>query len=152
MRPDSTRREFLLLGGAAVGGAAGAGPAAADEAPVLAKPAANFAAYSRWRPTYGGPPTADHYLGKLVPGLRAAGLPPVPVEMPDLPKLPHRVVRGAKEFEIRCTHVKREFLPGYPMDVWGYNGTMPGPLVEANQGDRVRFVVHNELPEPTTVH
>jgi len=72
--------------------------------------------------------------------------------MPDLPKLPFKVVGGVKEFEPRCTAVKREFLPGYPMDVWGYNGTMPGPLVEATQGDRVRFVVHNDLPEPTSVH
>ena len=29
---------------------------------------------------------------------------------------------------------------------------MPGPIIEATQGDRVRFVVHNHLPEPTTVH
>ena len=77
---------------------------------------------------------------------------PVPMEVPDLPKLPFKMVNGVKEFELRCTAVKREFLPGYPMDVWGYNGTMPGPLVEANQGDRVRFVVHHDLPEPTTIH
>ena len=38
------------------------------------------------------------------------------------------------------------------MDVWGFNGSMPGPTIEAFQGDRVRFVVHNELPEPTSVH
>jgi len=147
MQPSNSRREFLILGGAAA--VAGAGAAAGAEPPA---PAGGFADYSRWKPTYGGPPTADHYLGKLVPGLRAGGLPPVPVETPDLPKLPFKVVNGVKEFELRCTPVKREFLPGYPMTAWGYNGTMPGPLVEATQGDRVRFVVHNELPEPTSVH
>ena len=41
------------------------------------------------------------------------------------------MVGGVKEFELRCTQVNREFLPGYPMTVWGYNGSMPGPLVEA---------------------
>ena len=37
------------------------------------------------------------------------------------------------------------------MNHWGYNGTMPGPTIEVNEGDRVRIVVHNELPEPTTL-
>src|SRR2546427_13276180 len=29
---------------------------------------------------------------------------------------------------------------------------MPGPTIEVNQGDRVRLVVENRLPEPTSVH
>ena len=116
------------------------------------EPAGEFTTFSRWHASDGGPPDSDHYLGKLVPGLRAAGLPPVPVEALDTPRLPFKRVNGVKEFELRCTPLKREFLPGYSMTVWGYNGSMPGPLVEANQGDRVRFVVHNDLPEPTTVH
>lgn len=36
--------------------------------------------------------------------------------------------------------------------VWGFNGSMPGPTIEAHEGDRVRIVVKNELPEPTTIH
>ena len=62
------------------------------------------------------------------------------------------MVRGVKEFELRCTPVRREFLPGQWMDVWGYNGMMPGPAIEVFQGDRVRFIIHNELPEPTSIH
>lgn len=38
------------------------------------------------------------------------------------------------------------------MDTYGYNGDMPGPTIEINQGDRVRIILHNELPEPTTLH
>ena len=72
--------------------------------------------------------------------------------MPDLPKLPWKMVNGAKEFHIVSEVVHREFLPGQFFYVWGFNGTMPGPLIEAVQGDRVRFVVHNKLPEATTVH
>ena len=151
MDSNNTRRDFLRLGGAAVAGAAGPN-AVAGNSPTTRPAVGEFDTYSRWTPSYGGPPDSDHYLGKLVPGLRASGLAPVPVEIPDLPKLPHTMVGGVKEFEIRCTPVQREFLPGYPMTVWGYNDTMPGPLVEANQGDRVRFVVHNELPEPTSLH
>ena len=36
--------------------------------------------------------------------------------------------------------------------LWGYNGQMPGPTIECYQGDRVRFIVKNELPEPTSIH
>lgn len=35
---------------------------------------------------------------------------------------------------------------------WGYNGTTPGPTLEATEGDTVRIIVKNELPEPTSVH
>jgi FtsP/CotA-like multicopper oxidase with cupredoxin domain len=47
--------------------------------------------------------------------------------------------------------VKRELLPHLKMDVWGFNGTMAGPVIEVNQGDRVRIVVENRLPEPTSI-
>ncbi len=36
--------------------------------------------------------------------------------------------------------------------VWGYNGSTPGPIIEANEGDRVRILVTNKLKEHTTVH
>jgi hypothetical protein len=36
--------------------------------------------------------------------------------------------------------------------LWGYNGTMPGPTIEAIEGDRVRIILKNELPEPTSIH
>jgi FtsP/CotA-like multicopper oxidase with cupredoxin domain len=88
----------------------------------------------------------------LVPGLRAAGLPPVPVVTPDLPKLRFKEVDGVKEFRLHCMHTRREFLPGKRIDVWGYNGSMPGPTIEVTEGDRVRLVIHNMLPESTILH
>ena len=114
--------------------------------------ASDFSHYSRYTPSFGGPPDSPNYLGKLTPGRGGSGLQPVEVTAPDIPKLPWKIVNGAKEFEIVCQPVKREFLPGYWMDLWSYNGNMPGPTIEAYQGDRVRFVVHNKLPEPTSIH
>lgn len=35
---------------------------------------------------------------------------------------------------------------------WGFNGMIPGPTIEVNEGDRVRIIARNELPEPTSVH
>jgi len=76
----------------------------------------------------------------------------LPVETPDLPKLPWRMDNGVKVFRLVAEVVKREFLPGKVFDVWGYNGSVPGPTIEVNKGDRVRIVVENRLPEPTSMH
>ncbi len=108
--------------------------------------------FSRYKPSRGNDPDSDYYLGKLVPGFRSVDDGPAPFVAPDLDKLPFKMKDGAKEFELVAQNVRREFLPGYPMDVWGYNGSLPGPTIEVTQGDRVRIIVHNELPEPTTVH
>lgn len=42
--------------------------------------------------------------------------------------------------------------PRLKTDVWSYDGHIPGPAVRVRQGERIRIVVHNELPEDTTVH
>lgn len=76
----------------------------------------------------------------------------LPVEIPDIPKLPWRLENGVKVFHLVPEVVKREFKPGWSFDVWGFNGHMPGPTIEVRQGDRVRIVVENRLPEPTSMH
>jgi len=38
------------------------------------------------------------------------------------------------------------------IQAWGYNGSTPGPTIELIQGDRVRVIFKNELPEPTLIH
>jgi FtsP/CotA-like multicopper oxidase with cupredoxin domain len=162
MTGPEDRRAFLQMGAAALGGlAAGAAvaqegaqppPEGQKEKPGEDRPPEKFRAFSRYQPSYGGAVGGDQYRGKLVPGLRNSGLAPVPVQAPDLGKVPWKVVDGVKEFHLTCEPVRRELLPGYWMNFYGYNGTMPGPTIEATQGDRVRFVVHNKLPEPTTVH
>lgn len=113
---------------------------------------AEYDGFSRFRPSRGNDPDSDYYLGKLVPGFRKADDGPVPFMAPDLEKLEYKVKSGVKEFELVAQPVTREFLLGYPMQVWGFNGSMPGPTIEVTQGERVRIVVHNELPEDTTVH
>jgi FtsP/CotA-like multicopper oxidase with cupredoxin domain len=36
--------------------------------------------------------------------------------------------------------------------LWGYNGHVPGPTIEAIEGERIRVILKNELPEPTSIH
>jgi FtsP/CotA-like multicopper oxidase with cupredoxin domain len=38
------------------------------------------------------------------------------------------------------------------VNCWGYNGQTPGPTIEAVEGDRVRILVTNRLPEHTSIH
>ena len=74
------------------------------------------------------------------------------VETPDVPQLPWQVVGGAKEFHLVAEPVKHRLIPGREMEVWGYSGSCPGPTIQVNQGDRVRIVFENHLPESSTIH
>lgn len=175
--PLSPRRQFLKGGAIAAATAAFAAgqlrgqetPPAADTAadvgpmPMVgpAKPAApqstaqvadEYDGFSRYKPSRGDNPDSDYYCGKLVPGFRSPDAGPAPFVAPDLDKLPYVVKDGVKEFELIAQAVTREFLPGVKMNIWGFNGSMPGPTIEITQGDRIRIIVHNELPEETTVH
>ena len=44
------------------------------------------------------------------------------------------------------------FVPGKQTRAWGYNGQVPGPVIEANVGDVLEVRLTNSLPEPTTIH
>ncbi len=74
------------------------------------------------------------------------------VHTPDVPKLPWTMENGVKVFRLDPEVVKVQLVPGKEMYAWGYSGSVPGPTVEVNEGDRVRFIVTNKLPEATTVH
>src|SRR3546814_10782674 len=66
--------------------------------------------------------------------------------------LPYRLRDGVKEFHLVAEQVEHEFAPGCVAKCWGYNGSTPGPTIEAVEGDRVRIYVTNRLPEATSVH
>ena len=66
--------------------------------------------------------------------------------------LPFVMKDGAKEFHLVAGEYAQAFAPGFKVRVWGYNGSSPGPTIEAVEGDRVRILVTNRLPEHTSVH
>ncbi len=78
--------------------------------------------------------------------------PYVPIVTPNGATLPWTMRDGVKEFRLVAEPVKREFAPGMVVNGWGYNGSVPGPTIEAVEGDRVRLFVTNKLPERTAVH
>ncbi len=75
-----------------------------------------------------------------------------PVVTPNGTTLPWKMKGGVKEYHIIAEPVEREFAPGMRVKCWGYNVQTPGPTIEAVEGDRVRFLVTNRLPEHTTIH
>ena len=86
------------------------------------------------------------------PQVPSTGRPYNPVATLNGWSLPWRMNNGVKEFHLVAEPVVREFAPGMKANLWGYNGSSPGPTIEAVEGDRVRIFVTNKLPEHTTVH
>jgi len=76
----------------------------------------------------------------------------VPVRTPDLPDLPFTLDNGTKVFHLIAEPVKQRIAPNKTLALWGYNGSAPGPTIQVNQGDHVRIILDNHLPEPTSMH
>lgn len=51
--------------------------------------------------------------------------------------LPRKMVGGAKELHLSAGEFEHEFASGCRAKCWGYNGTTPGPTIEAVEGERV---------------
>ena len=66
--------------------------------------------------------------------------------------LEFREENGVKIFELTTKAVQWNILDGVTVTAYTYNGTVPGPLIHVTEGDQVRIIVKNELPDPTTIH
>jgi hypothetical protein len=103
---------------------------------------------------------APRTLAEAQPRARAEGVHSSPsasgafraVETPDVPDLPFQMDGNVKVFHLVAEPVKQEIYPGKILNLWGYNGSAPGPTIQARQGERVRIVVDNHLPELTSMH
>lgn len=63
-----------------------------------------------------------------------------------------KLERGVKVYELTAREIDWEVEPGVRKKAWAYNGQVPGPQIRVREGDRVRVVLHNELPESTAIH
>lgn len=63
-----------------------------------------------------------------------------------------RVVGGVKVFDVTARAVQWEVEPGITRQAFAYNGQVPGPTIRVTEGDRVRVVLKNDLPESTSIH
>ncbi|MEU8076243.1 multicopper oxidase domain-containing protein [Catellatospora citrea] len=59
---------------------------------------------------------------------------------------------GTKVFLLCMAPVSWEVKPGDVRPAYAFNGIVPGPTIKVNEGDKVRVVVQNNLPEHSGVH
>jgi len=59
---------------------------------------------------------------------------------------------GTKEFDITAAITDWEVTPGKVVKAWTYNGTVPGPTMRGEVGDKIKVVLKNELPVYTDLH
>lgn len=103
--------------------------------------------------TRAAPATAQDTPDRVVPASRRRrSSNPGAVITPNGSSLPWTIRDGVKVGHLIAEEVEHELAPGMRARVWGYNGSTPGPTIEAVEGDRIRVYVTNRLPEPTTVH
>jgi len=127
----SNRREFFRAAGAVALGAAAVSRVGAASLPEAA---------------------VQSSAATLPPPAPPNGRPFNPVVTLNGWSLPWRMNNGVKEFHLVAEPVVREIAPGMTANLWGYNGSSPGPTIEVVEGDRLRIFVTNKLPEPTSVH
>jgi len=59
-----------------------------------------------------------------------------------------------REVRLRAAPGRVRLLPAAHAETpaWSYNGSVPGPEIRVQQGERLRIAVENGLAEETTVH
>jgi plastocyanin len=85
------------------------------------------------------------YVAQLTKGANTKGVGNqvlVPKVLPD----------GTKQFHLTAELADWEVSPGKTVRAWTFNGTVPGPMIKVNVGDKVSVVVTNKLPMSTGVH
>lgn len=83
------------------------------------------------------------FLKQSTGALVALGFAPLARADEERPVREYRLVAGPAEIAV---------APGRVWSTWAYNEQVPGPMIRATQGERIRVVLENQLEEPTTIH
>src|SRR5215212_8506946 len=57
-----------------------------------------------------------------------------------------------KVFELTSSVIQWEYMKGQKTEGWAYNEQIPGPELRVTEGDKVRVIIKNQLPESTALH
>jgi FtsP/CotA-like multicopper oxidase with cupredoxin domain len=76
----------------------------------------------------------------------------VPVITTEVGDMPFTMDGEVKVFHLVAQVIRQRIAPNKTIDVWGFNGSAPGPTFQVTQGDRVRVIFENQLPEPCSIH
>lgn len=91
---------------------------------------------------------------KLLAVLAAAALMPTGLAAQAAPRVmvDTNPAPDVVEVELTASIARLSLVPGLETDVYAYDGGIPGPVLEAREGDRVIVHFTNRLPESTSVH
>ncbi|MBX2999011.1 MAG: multicopper oxidase domain-containing protein [Caldilineaceae bacterium] len=110
------------------------------------------------------PPAAEHdHSSAVADDVHAGHHPPIPAqgvsaatETTGGQPLTYTEEDGVKVFELTAKSVRWTILDAADeqavVTAWSYNGTVPGPMIRVVEGDAVRILLKNELPEATSIH
>ena len=59
---------------------------------------------------------------------------------------------GVRVFNLTVERIRWETKEGKVVEAWAFNRQVPGPTIRVREGERVRMVVKNMLPEGTSAH
>jgi outer membrane protein TolC len=92
---------------------------------------------------------SEKMMGAVPKPAAGVHVPTITTEVGDLPF----TMDGAwKVFHLIAEVVRQEIAPGKTLDLWGFNGSAPGPTIQVFQGDKVRVIYENRLPEASSIH
>lgn len=141
------RRRFLRLAGI---GAGSLGAAAAFSQPGAIFASKTSSGHAEFAPV--GQETAEEMDRLHAEGVQAfldnVGKEPNYWRAPMEPEMDGDV----KVFKLVCQDIQWETSPGMTFPAMAYNGMVPGPEIRVTEGDRVRFVVTNEMAQSTAIH
>jgi manganese oxidase len=83
---------------------------------------------------------------------RTAATPFLPVVTTDVGDLDYSMEGSTKVFHLVAEVLRQKIHPDKTIDLWGFNGSAPGPTIQVHQGDHVRVIFDNHLPEPCSLH
>ncbi|MEU2334635.1 multicopper oxidase domain-containing protein [Streptomyces sp. NPDC013172] len=94
--------------------------------------------------------------GVLNPGpLTSTAKLPEPFTLPlpkPTPARPVRTTAAGDHYAMTLKTAEARILPGYTTEIWGYDGTFPGPFLEARSGTPLIVTQTNRLPVPVATH
>jgi FtsP/CotA-like multicopper oxidase with cupredoxin domain len=59
---------------------------------------------------------------------------------------------GVREYDLVAYDRELEIAPGITFSAWTYNGSVPGPIIRATEGDLLRVRFRNASAHPHTIH
>jgi plastocyanin len=68
------------------------------------------------------------------------------------PIMPFTMDGDTKVFELTASVIDWQVDPETTVSAWAYNGTVPGPTMKLEPGEKVRVIFKNELPQSSAVH